>query len=138
MSLILATAFICVLISVSVNATQYQEDEAFSALYFSYGSYCHTDVLETWDCKWCHHLPHFTIDQVIASKSSDLQAYTGYYSKTGQVVIAFRGTKNARNVMLDLDMSQMYFKDGEKYHTEGGKWAIHKGFYNGLDQLFEE
>eukprot|EP01083_Nonionella_stella_P097610 274362_1 len=138
MVLLLGLIYSFVAISMA-NTVSYDESAALEAAYYAFGAYCPADCLQNWDCKaFCPKHPHFAIHSVVTAKKHALQAFTGYDPQTEQVVISFRGTQNNNNLLLDFDWEQMYFKDGNAHDPGGGLWAIHKGFYWGMHELYDK
>merc|ERR1719491_2894335 len=96
---------------ISAETSAYNESQALDTLYYAYAAYCNVTVLDNWNCKWCVYDPGFDIRSNGAGVISTdaLQAFIGFDAHRSQIVLSFRGTHNAQDMVDDLDMYRIIY-----------------------------
>ena len=103
--------------------------ELFSALYYAYSCFCSVEQLEKWDCMWCTHNPNFQLTGVLYNQTTETLGVVGYDESMEKVVVAFRGSFNIENWILDLKPK----RTKSFYNT-----TIHEGWFEGFEALKDQ
>lgn len=114
------------------NPKTWNYDTGLDYLFLSYATYCPSDTLQNWSCKWCSQSSGVAKFQPY-SFPSDFRTNTfgvvGYNPAWNQIVIAFRGSHNIRNWIVDLNFSKM------KPYKNYTNVEVHEGFNNAWNAL---
>ncbi|KAH3742898.1 lipase family protein [Pelomyxa schiedti] len=110
--------------------------EAYSALYYAMSTFCTDASVESWNCSACMENPSFVFDTFVRDTATGTDGIVGYDAQNETVIVAFRGTDNIRNDIIDADILMNY--DYEDMENAG----VHAGFYAGWlglkDQVVHE
>lgn len=128
-----------------IQSEPYNETLAHKALNFAYLSYCSSDCIDTSSCRWSppkddNALESFTVVDDADSKTA---ALVGYAADEDMIVVAFRGTHNLRNWLLDLDFDHCVPKfatkiiESRKSAASSAAPTVHCGFLAGYTILRE-
>jgi len=96
-------------------------------LSYSYAAYCPS--VSSWGCTFCESGFHYT--ETVSDAVTGGLGYVGYISSTKTVVVAFRGSSNIQNWILNVDIDQ------ESYPGVSGA-DVHQGFYEDYLALQEQ
>ncbi|CAE8644444.1 unnamed protein product [Polarella glacialis] len=83
-------------------------------------------ALQTWTCgPTCEAAGNVTDVRILSNSAENTFGFAGRYQ--GDCVVAFRGTKNPENVLVDLDFGQIELELAENQQCAGG-CKVHAGF----------
>lgn len=103
------------------NSSDFSTERAEIFAYFSHAAYCDAPGIRDWTCGPCLQAdPTFKPSLVFQNKS--MQVIVG--SNKGNVVVAFRGTSNLQDFLIDIN-----FPKTREYPKCTG-CLVHEGFYN--------
>ena len=112
------------------NAQQYNQNNAKTAVYYSYAAYCNPDDIETFTCKWCEMIGNFSVSKVIMG--DELLSFIGYDFDNSRIVLSFRGTHNIEDWVDDFEFRQTQYP---LLNTTVANSYIHRGFYKSWNEL---
>ena len=82
------------------------EAKARYQLYAAYGSYCHEDDLQSWDCKWCEKMGAAKVYGVLQNKTMDGQVFV-IQNNASEIIVSFRGSSNLENWIADFTFDKV-------------------------------
>ncbi|KXN67211.1 alpha/beta-hydrolase [Conidiobolus coronatus NRRL 28638] len=107
------------------------DKDMMDMFFFSNAAYCDLQMISAWSCKLCTPVDKsLKMSEVfpITAMGDDLFGYVG--ESKGRIILAFRGTQNAANVVTDLNLVT------DTYTTRKGvEFSIHKGFKKAVELL---
>jgi hypothetical protein len=95
---------------------------ALKALSFAYAAFCPESALQSWTCEWCTHRTLVNSTTVTSNALTGAYGYVSVWNDT--VVVAFRGSSDVMNWILDIDAVQ------ESPFPSLPNVSVHAGFYN--------
>jgi hypothetical protein len=109
---------------------QYDPTTAMSALQYCKTAYCPANEIQAWNCgPACQAHSGFQVVGVYNNASIESQAYTGYDSASGTIVVAIRGSSNIENWINDLDFFKTQYTNpacgssSAQLRAEDGSWS---------------
>ena len=80
-----------------------------------------------WSCEFCRNYPMVDTDDMRDIKKN-LFGYTGYSPKLKAIVVAFRGTYNVENILIDMDYKSIRYPNCPSAY-------VHRSFYQSMISL---
>jgi len=89
----------------AVSAFNWNINDAQQYLFYSYAAYCNTDKVADWSCKWCSEPSVIDFEPIAFpyDRKIDGYGYIGIHHTNQTIVVAFRGSHDIRNYIIDLE-----------------------------------
>ena len=107
----------------SLCLSAYTPKISLELAYMSSIAYESTTSIDAWNCPRCSKY-HLSNTKSFSNSVGDLQGFTGYSSTLGGIVLAFRGSSNIQNWIINLSTNMVAYPN-----CNGCK--VHNGFYAG-------
>jgi len=101
-------------------------------MYFAGAAYCQ-NTLTNLSCPWCGNITTngYTFNALIQNSSYDTRAFIAINTVKKEIVISFRGSINAPNILLNTNLVKVKVDD-----TSGIR--VHAGFKTQMDSLYPQ
>lgn len=100
---------------------------AFRALFFAYSAFCPQGRLAVWNCEWC--IAGGSNATVVQNASAGTYGYVAVDKANSTIVVAFRGSANVANWLLDLTADQV------QPYAGFANVSVHQGFYDAYQSV---
>jgi len=70
-------------------------------------SHCHDNATVAWSCRECQKVDKLTDVVIINNKETDIHGFVGYHAGQNRVIVAWRGTIDARNWIEDFGFDKI-------------------------------
>lgn len=107
----------------------FDPEAQMSNFYHAWSAFCPPSNLFAWDCEYCFHNPGFKVVDVLEDKTTGVQGYIGYNALNSTIILAFRGSSNIPNWIVDFAFPLSHF-DGLPSDVK-----VHWGFYQAFSRL---
>lgn len=107
-------------LAVSTQAS-YDPKTALHMAYMSSIAYDPLSSINSWSCSRCSRFPLINV-KGFSNSVGDLQGFAGFSSSLNGIVLAFRGSSNIQNWIINLSTNQVNYPK-----CSGCK--VHNGFY---------
>ena len=118
--------FFCLLLVISKQAP-YSPAVASYLAYMSFFSYETPTNINAWNCSQCSRYPMINT-KAFTNTSSDIQGFTGYSPASNAIILAFRGSSNIDNWIIDFTINQVSY-------PKCTNCKVHNGFFSGYSGL---
>jgi hypothetical protein len=105
------------------ETTSYTNNIGLKATYFSAASYCPETDVNNWNCYWCNKVPYFDTIQTFWDNKTSTFCYFGKYNNSNQYVLAFEGSQDNKDLIIDLQIAQLV---PYKHYPDA---KVHSGFW---------
>lgn len=105
--------------------TSYSPSMALEMGYMSSAAYEAAASIESWSCSYCKKY-NVTDVKVFSNSVGGIQGFTGYSHALNAVIVAFRGSNNIQNWILNIDT-------GRSTYSLCSGCSVHSGFYSGYN-----
>lgn len=111
----------------NISQQAYSSSIASQLAYMSAISYESQATINAWNCSKCsvHRLVN---TKAFSNTSSDIQGFTGYSPASNAIILAFRGSSNIKNWIINLSFNQVAY-------PKCTNCKVHSGFYSGYNGL---
>lgn len=91
--------------ALSVGEFVWSASIAEQYLFYSYASYCDSDKVSSWTCKWCNEssVSEFTPVAFPYDRKVGGYGFIGVHEPNKTIVVAFRGSTDIQNYIIDLE-----------------------------------
>ncbi|KPA78984.1 lipase precursor-like protein [Leptomonas pyrrhocoris] len=104
---------------------EFSEADAMRYHYYEAASYCGASAVEAWTCgRVCSHVPGFQTFAVLDNDDFGTQGFVGVDHNNSQIVVAFRGSSDLANWLMDLLAKSIAYKPT----SCGSACEVHTGF----------
>ena len=117
---------------VSYETASYTNNIGLKATYFSAASYCPEKEVNNWSCYWCNKVPNFNIIQTFWDNKTSTFCYFGKYNNSKEYVLAFEGSQDNRDLIIDLQIAQLV---PYKHYPDA---KVHAGFWKSYLAISDE
>jgi len=93
--------------------------------YYSSIAYESAASISAWSCSRCSKYPLSNV-KVFSNSVGDIQGFTGYSASFKGIVLAFRGSSNIQNWIINLSTNQVAY-------SRCSNCKVHNGFYTGYN-----
>jgi hypothetical protein len=110
----------------------YMNNLGLKATYFSAISYCPEKEVNNWNCYWCNKVPKFNIIESFWDNKTSTFCYFGKYNNSRDYVLAFEGSQDNRDLLIDLQIAQLV---PYKHYPDA---KVHSGFWKSYLAIADE
>jgi hypothetical protein len=116
----------------SYDIGSYTNRLGLKGAYFSASAYCPEKEVDNWKCYWCDKVPNFDIIETFWDNKTSTFCYFGKYINSNDYVLAFEGSQDNRDLIIDLQIAQLVpYK-----HYPNAK--VHAGFWKSYLSIADE
>jgi hypothetical protein len=83
--------------------------------------------INAWNCSKCSKYPLINV-KAFSNTTSDIQGFTGYSAASNAIILAFRGSSNINNWIINLSFNQIAY-------PKCPNCKVHNGFFTGYNGL---
>ena len=116
----------------SYETTSYTNAFGLKATYFSAAAYCPEKDVDNWSCYWCSKVPNFNIIETFWDNKTSTFCYFGKYNNSNDYVLAFEGSQDNRDLIIDLQIAQLV---PYKHYPDA---KVHAGFWKSYLAIADE
>ena len=120
-------ALVTILLFIFSIKSSYSPAIALELGYLSGSAYEAAVSIEAWNCSYCHKYP-FSDAKVFSNAVSGIQGYTGFSKGLNAVIVAFRGSNNIQNWILNIGTTKSTY-------SLCSNCAVHTGFNSGYNAV---
>lgn len=122
-------AVLALLVAICLGGTY---NESLSRLTASYSaiSHCKDDTVTGWTCAECKKVDRLTDVIIINNHETDIHGYVGYHKGLNRVVVAWRGTIDARNWIEDFGYKKIPYIRCKSCEVHAGFFAAWESVAN--------
>jgi hypothetical protein len=93
---------------------------------FSAVAYCPENQVASWNCYWCTQIPDFILLDTFWEASTSTYAYLGYDPGKDHFVLAFEGTQDIEDWIIDLQIATLSpYKEYPDARVHTGFWKAY-------------
>jgi hypothetical protein len=116
----------------SYDKASYTNSLGLKATYFSAATYCPEKRVDNWNCNWCNKVPYFNIIETFWDNKTSTFCYFGKYNNSNEYVLAFEGSQDNRDLLIDLQIAQLV---PYKHYPDA---KVHSGFWKSYLAIADE
>jgi pimeloyl-ACP methyl ester carboxylesterase len=116
----------------SRETTSYTNSLGLKGAYFSAATYCPEKRVNNWSCHWCNKVPYFNLIETFWDNKTSTFCYFGRYNNSNDYVLAFEGSQDNRDLLIDLQIAQLV---PYKHYPDA---KVHSGFWKSYLAIADE
>ena len=124
MKLVLTLVLVCLLVTPQMA---YTPSLALELGYFSSIAYESVASINAWNCAKCGKYV-LQNPKAFSNTTGDIQGFTGYSPNLNAIILAFRGSSNIQNWIINLSFNQVAY-------SRCGNCKVHNGFQTGYNTV---
>ena len=139
MKAIVSVLFLLVLLgNTEAYIYNYKNEIGLRGTYLSAVTYCPENSVVDWSCYWCSKIPNFNLIQTFWDNFTSTFCYFGQMDNNGEYILAFEGSQDTRDLMIDLNFSKLVpYKRHPTAKVHSGFWTAYTSIRNEIYNLID-